>query len=619
MTNGFGNLYDPGGIDFERAIQFLFNLVHQRKRRSGITFVCYAFSRDNEFIFSTMPRDLKDKLFQASSIKKQITELETENETLDEILYSANEMTDDFQRADFDRHVNGLTLKELHEVAFNGFHIHLINGKVLTIRKGKKSISIYDIFGFFKPKSLRATVKIWLDEDIPLLDRRTNNDPDEETMKARAMFESYYVAKLAMRLNDELEKEGIRLSRYHGASAISSHWLHKFNAKDSYCAYRHRRQLSPELHKAIWQAYYGGRVEQFKIGTLKDVNIYDINSAYAFACSFLPVLLKKPTFVSEWSDKPFSLWFCEYDFSRLNPYLGYLPHRDAYNFTRYKMKGRGYFWQPEIIFMLANFPDCVEIKYGFDLEYEQAPFAKEIEYLYACRQRLQDTNNPLEKVFKLALASLYGKFAQHNGTARYYNLMYAGFITSFTRAQLLTAVRGYENETISFQTDAIHTSANLSVSLSGSLGEYKQTKYERVVYLDNGIYTGFDANGQTKVKTRGATTFDFDKAILEFNQTRAYSALNEFFIGHNIFTQHLFSGADYLEHYKTAKESSPLTTSRFAARVFELAGVGGDDITDAYFDSRIVTADARRESSLFRRSNFLESNFALDTIEAGRV
>lgn len=618
-TNGYGDLYQPDGITYGAALDFLFGLVHKRKRRSGVVFVCYAFSRDNEFIFSTLPSFLKDKLFQSHRVKKRIDEIENNNEALDEILYSADKMTDDYQCADFEKYINGLALKELCEVTVNGYHVKLINGKSLTIRKYGKAITIYDIHGFFKPKSLRETVRAWTGKDVPLLDRRGVVDPTTELLKARAAIESYYVSELATRLDQALQDEGMKLTRYHGASALASHWLNKIGAKDSFCAYRHRRQLAPELYRASWQAYYGGRAEQFALGTVKHVKVYDINSAYAHACSFLPVLLQKPTFVSEWQDNPFSVWHCDYDFSRVNPFIGYLPHRDASNFTRYKLKGRGYFWQPEVAFVRQHFPQCIEIKQGFIIDYERAPFAQEIEFLYQCRQRLQDRKHPLEKVFKLALAALYGKFAQHNGHSRFFNLQYAGFITSFTRAQLLQAVKGYEHDTICFQTDAIHTSADLPVNLSGNLGDYKRTNYEKITYIDNGVYTGIGANDRrVKTKTRGATAFDFGKAITDINNRRVYSALNELFIGHNVYTQHLFTSAGYLAHHKVDKETSPLAVHRFAARIFDLAGVDGFDITQNFYKSEIVLGTSR-ESSLFTRSNYLESNFAIDTLEARRM
>jgi hypothetical protein len=263
-----------------------------------------------------------------------------------------------------------------------------------------------------------------------------------------------------------------------------------------------------------------------------------------------------------------------------------------------------------------HYPECVEIKHGFALPYEQAPFAFEIAYLYDLRKQLQDRKHPLEKVLKLALASLYGKFAQHQGKGHFYNPFYAGFITSFTRAQLLHAVKGYEHETIAFQTDAIHTQVNLPLPVSGDLGQYKLNEYDNVQYIDNGVYQAMRNKSIVKRKTRGFRTFDFAKAITEIASKQTYTGLAEFFIGHNVFTQAMFSGAQYLEHYKTDKIQAPVLNERTAMRIFNLTGV---DLNNGFLDSMPVDYDNGRESALYRQRDFKESDYAIDTITANRI
>lgn len=620
-TSAGESLFNENGIHVREALDFLFSLIKHRKK-TGVVFVCYAFSRDNEFIFSTLPSDLKDKLFQSERIKNKIENLALDTESVEDVYYSAELDSQEYEQADFERYVNHLSLTELKEVEYEDYKISLVNGKILTINCDGKSLSIYDIFGFFKPKGLGETANAYLDTALcsAFLDR--NNLPlltdlsVFERLRLHSDIEVGTIAGIATKLNIELQKIDINLSRFHGASAITSYWLTKYKARTQYHNYRFKRQHAPEYWKAKQQAFYPGRSEQLKLGTIKNVNVYDINSAYAFASTFLPVLLHKPFYSEEWQSTPFSCWLVDYDFSSVNSYFGLLPNRD-FGMVRYKIKGKSYFWQPEVSWLMKHYPECIEVKGGFVYDYTPAPFAEGIEVLYNLRLELQRQGNPLEKVIKLALANFYGKFCQHNGKGHYYNLDYAGFITSLTRMQLLEATKGYERDTICFQTDAIHTTAFLPVSLSDSLGEWKISKFSRVTYLDNGVYQGRDNVGRiTKTKTRGFRNFDFKRALAEIKDKRTYTALAEFFIGHNLFTRDQFKGVEYLADYKQPKTMTPVTFDRSAMRLFEVLDV---DLTETFIDSRAVSFYNGKESGLYKVGNNRVADAGLDTIEAGRV
>ncbi len=618
------SLTDEAGIDYKRAVEFLFSLRHERKKRSGVVLVTYAFSRDNEFIFSTMPKELKDKLFVSHKIKTEINELEYELEQIQDDYYKFPLDSDEFQLADFEKHVNEIALDELTSVEFDGYSIKLANGKLLTITKNNKSITIYDIFGFFKPMSLRESVYRFLGSTQPLLDRSQFNAldffdgiNDIDRLKNHAAFESNWVAKLASKLNEQLQQYNINLSRFHGASAIASYTLSKAQATKQYHNYRYRRQLSADLHTALRQSVFGGRAEQFKIGTLHNVNVYDINSAYAAAATKLPIMLSKPQSVKQWSNAPFSFWECEYDFSKCNAYFGLLPNRDISGFTKYKLKGRGFFWQPEILYALQNFPDCVSVGGGYVLEYERAPFTQAIEDLYQLRLDLQEQKKPLERVIKLAASSIYGKFCQHNGKGYYYNLFYAAYITSVVRAQILEATKGYERDTICFQTDAIHSTKLLHLPLSGNLGEYKHEGYDKITYLDNGVYQCYRGGKSVKTKTRGFRRFNFAECLRELKEKRSYTELQEFFIGHNLFTHNVIKhGGDYLSDHAQKMTTFPTETDRFAMRVFDQKDV---DLTKGFLDSRPITDYNGLMSAPYQIGGNRVVDMNLDTLDAMRV
>lgn len=617
-----GGIFAESGISSLAAIEFLYNLIHKRKedryQKDGVVFVCYAFTRSNEFIFSGLPSSLRDKVFQSYQVKRQIDQIEVGNEDLDNILYTVDRDSQEYEQADFERHVNRAALNELTEVKYEGYHLTLHNGKSLTIRKGGKAVSIYDIYGFFKGDSFASVLGKWFDSHTAKLANVATYERYREPLElyglstrlAHSIVRSSIIARLANKVNDELTENNIHLTRYHGAGGVAGYWLGKMKAKNHFYNYRYKRQKSAEWDKAINQSYYGGRAEQFKIGTLYDVKIYDINSAYANAIRYLPSMLHKPKFIKEWTAEPFSVWFIEYDLSNTNSYFGLLPNRDVTNNTRYKVAGRGYFWQPEVLYLIQNHPECINIKYGFVYDYEETPFDSEITKLYELRNQLKSDNRPLEKIVKLSLSGMYGKFCQSQGKGHYYNLSYAGFITSFTRAQLLNATQQNATNTICFQTDAIHSNEYLPVCISDKIGEFKLKEYAKVTYLDQGVYQCYDHNGNiVKTKTRGFRNFDFNSAMRAIQTARTFNGLVDIFIGHNLHTENLFRGAAYLSQHELTKAVSPLENTARGARWFEDKEI---DLTQGYIDSRTNGQDAGRESANYQRVIYKGADLAID-------
>lgn len=617
-------LRNDNGISFDEAIDFLFGLRFHERRKSNNVFVCYAFSRDNEFLFSSLSSDTKDRLFQSHHIRRKISQIEYDQDKIDTDLYHVLKDSQEYEQLDFESYANKLALQELLEVKHNDYQIQLQNGKRLLIRKQKKQLVIYDIFGFFR-KPLREAVKQWLDTNNALLDNKCiDNEGDTfaiDKLQSLSDIECNAIASLATKLNKELQDHGITLSRFHGAGALSSWILQRGKAKtkdkktNQYHNYRHRRQLSNELYNAMMQAYYGGRAEQFKIGTFNNgVNVYDINSAYAYAISQLPCMLSKPSAVREWNNQPFSLWYCEYDFSDLSCYFGLLPNRERHsNFTVFKSRGKGFFWQPEVSYILEHYPQCIEVKNGYTLTHKHAPFTDVVLEMYELRKFLQMINHPLEKVIKLGLSSIYGKFCQTNGKGYYYNRFYAGFITSVVRGKLLEATRGQEFSVISFLTDAIHTTRELDVAVSLEIGDYKQSKYKQAVYLDCGVYRLIDHNGKIKEATRGFRTFDFDNAFNEMLTKRVYKGMMDLFIGHNLHTLSPMMYDQYLAIKSEEKESSPLESSM---RKFVNADI---DLKKTFLDSQMFTKSNGLASGLYKENTFRDRDLGKDSLIAGRI
>jgi hypothetical protein len=612
LTTSTGeSLFNENGIVSLSAIDFLFNLHHKRDNKANIVFICYAFSRDNEFIFSGLPDELKDKLFQSRKYQDTLEQLEYEQEQIKLERYISKDINR-LQFLDFSEYVNDSFLRDFQNVRYSNFNLTLVNGKFLTVRAGKKSITIYDVYGFFR-KPIYDAVREWLKEDVSLLNRELPVK-NLEVLKIQTELETNYICELTEKLNKQLNQFGLTLSRFHGASALSSRILSLSGAKKEFYAYKNQHQTSNECYKASQQAFHGARIEQYKIGTLKDINVYDINSAYAFSCLFLPQILRKPIFTKEYNRETFSLWYADYDFSGCDFYFGLLPNRAKIgNFATYPLKGKGYFYQPEIEFILQYYPDCIKIKQGFYLPFVESNWTKYILTIYELRKKLKKQGNPLEKVLKLALAGIYGKFCQRQGRAYFYNFYYAGFITAKVRAMLLQATHKAQEKTICFLTDAIHSTSLLPVSVSDEIGDFRLKQYERGTYFNAGVYQLTDKEGNKKLAHQGFNSFNFDKALADLRTDKVYQGLQELFTGWNVYTDKLFRSAEYLSHYSQDKKTNPFETG---ARLFDTLKV---DLSENYIDSQVLKHYSMLESGLYKESRYKESNLALDTIRAKRL
>jgi hypothetical protein len=135
-----------------------------------------------------------------------------------------------------------------------------------------------------------------------------------------------------------------------------------------------------------------------------------------------------------------------------------------------------------------------------DLEY---PFANLIPETFAYRNALKRAGNPSHIPVKLVLNSLYGKFAQTVGKAQYYSPIWAGLITSYTRAQLLDAIT---DDVVCVMTDSIWSAKPLELAIGNGLGEWEQQDENRLVLAEAGLYSASQPDGTNTVWQRG-----FDK------------------------------------------------------------------------------------------------------------
>lgn len=597
--------FNHNGLQATEILDFIFNLK-SKSAKDKTAFVCYNFVKSNEFIFSRLAHDQKAELFQNHIVLREIDELEKEKKKLEKTAYCREGLISETERMSAKNQIKEISaaLALTGKIKFNGYSVRLQQGRSLSISKKKTTIVLYDIYGFFR-KSLKRTFADYF-PNFPA-------DFFSDTTFEQFDFINLFLAKLADNLYRKLSENGINLSRFYGASAVTSAVLSKSKARTEYKNYKSELSLPSELRRASLQAFYGGRIEQYKLGYFKDVNVYDLNSAYAKACLYLPKMLHRPIALKSYRNEPFSVWKIEYDLPE-DLFFGLLPHRRVNEITTYGKQGKGYFWKPEVDFLTKYYPDRIKIYNGFYVPFERTNFSRGILELYNLRLKLKNENHPLEKVIKLALAIIYGKFCQRIGAAYYYNMFYAGYVTSYVRAQLLFATYGFEKETICILTDAIHTTANLNVPLSDEIGEYKHNFYDETVYLGSGIYQLRNNQNQTvKEATRGFSKLDFENAFNELKAEGFYNVFQDFFVGYNLYSFAPTKFNNYLGVHNMTYKVNPLNSK---LRLYEALKI---DFQKSNVVSKMRAFGNRRESAVYNPINSVELDFINVGINANDV
>lgn len=403
---------------------------------------------------------------------------------------------------------------------YDGYRIQYYRGKYFQLSSreyGYRSITLYDVFSFFATSFVRACREYLGNDDTldhieSMKIRRSSFDRESMPEVDQYMtYELEYLVKLMDNLRDRLLRADINLSMWHGPGAVAS----KVLAKNSMQAHM---DGDKRVERVARSAYFGGRFEQFRVGLYEGrVYQYDIRSAYPAAAVHLPSLAAVKWRHSRTVRKvdPFGCYHVRWQ----APYgiIGPLPWRHSSGAIFYPSRGEGWYWGTEVMGLLRSFDEAwYEIVEGF-IPYGDGktlrPFHWIREY-YDRRAQLKRDGDPAQIAYKLALNSVYGKLAQSKGAERnpdgtwrlprWHRLEWAGWITANTRAILYDAMVKAGNDLIAVETDALFTSKPIDGLVIGEgLGEWEESQYDGILYLQSGVYFMRDVRDTWKCKTRG--------------------------------------------------------------------------------------------------------------------
>jgi hypothetical protein len=427
-------------------------------------------------------------------------------------------------------------------IHWKGYRIAYIPGKRFTISKGnpkrgetRVSATIYDTFGFFHSKYTTSLLKFGVANEAEIRDIVEGKDErgnftyaDREYVKRYWQTEIAYMPLLMDRVREACYDAGYFIREWHGPGALAAYILRTHGVNQW-----HSKDVPMEAQIASRYAYAGGRFQFWRFGLFrKRVYTADINSAYIYACSLLPRLdngrwerkrfkLGEPIEIAE-----FGIYHIVYDagveatkdnhrrgaFEEIHP----LFHRDKRGNLFWPARNDGWFWSPEARTVAGN-GNARFVEAWIYHGDGSSPF-QWVHSEFAKRLQLQHLGNPAEKTIKWALAAMYGAFARTVGwdrkrriAPRSHELMWAGFITSWCRAEMYKlayecSIRG---GLISIDTDSVTSTVPfkpewLERGEGENLGQWKLESHAGILYCQSGFYWPMKDDGSWgEAKTRG--------------------------------------------------------------------------------------------------------------------
>lgn len=433
---------------------------------------------------------------------------------------------------------------KLRPIKWRGYSLCWLQGR-LTIKRGDKRVVIWDLLKFFQ-QSFVATLADWniASEGIEAMKARRDrfSASDMSVMKSYCLTECRQLADLSRELLAAHTHAGLTLKSYYGPGSTASVLLSKMGVKEY--AKPHPRAMT----EPVACAFFGGRFEHSVMGPVFPVYGYDISSAYPYQATRLPCLVHGTwTHTTNAADlKSATTALVRYVYrGRPGDTWAPFPHRSAKGAITYPYCGSGWVWLPEYRAARGMGKLAMIEAWVYRTDCDCRPF-RELSSIY--RERVALGKSGKGKVLKLGPNSVYGKLAQSKGhNPPFQNWVWAGLITSGTRAQVLDAMRAAErpSDIVAVATDGIYSRTKLTLprpadtgtfDLPKPLGGWEETYHpEGLLFLKPGIYLSLGSDEVT-VKARGigrkSLERDREAIIAAFNRgTREWTVNVERFGG----------------------------------------------------------------------------------------
>lgn len=406
---------------------------------------------------------------------------------------------------------------------------HRVKGNLI------RSISLWDVMQFFQTSFIDALSGMFTEEemhhyfDIDLIvaqkKRRgqfTMDDLESGTLLDYSMSEVNALVELMVRFRRNCHESGIHLNRYDGAGAGAAALMreHGLGPIIKVATGIMDADANSGLNEAVRIAYGAGHVEMFMFGhTGRKVHHYDMVGSFP---SQMPGLIDLSQGI--WSHMTFSddlPWLPIFDTEDFSLYKVYWDYREEFSrmfpfFYRspwgsprisYPPQGYSWVWSPELraamsfraMEHLRCFPKVVEM-WKFSPYTDARPF-EFVNDVYEKRLWYKQHGLNGQAIgIKGSLNAIPGKLAQTIGyydggggsekriVPPYFNLAYAGWITSCVRAKVFEAMMQSPYSIIAVATDGIWSLDELDLPIGDRLGQWKYELLDGFTSIQPGIY-----------------------------------------------------------------------------------------------------------------------------------
>lgn len=433
------------------------------------------------------------------------------------------------------------TLNELRErdvVIHNGYKYKYIAHKLLRISKGKNSVSIWDIFGFYKTSLDNAAKKYLGEAKLEVETKKFSIDyvrHNLDKLKKYCIRDSQLTRELALYLLDKLHVIKLYPNTLYSTASISFQYF-KQNSRivTSWDLWENNR----EVLRYACNSYYGGKVEVTSRGVFKGYE-YDINSAYAAEISNL-VNIKAARV------KRCQKYVQDASYAFYRVYINDL--RDISHSIVVKLKNMNiypigsfyaYITKAELEYLYKNNVD-VKILDGYHLMVDniEYPYRETVHKLQAIKEQYKTSDKFVSEIAKLCNNSFYGKMCQliedYEGNLNAgigWCPVYAASITANVRLKVSAIQNEFKGDCISTHTDAVITTRELPTKYLGqALGSMLLKRKGNGIMVMSGMYKLADKNAYRGFKM--PKTFDWNdklsemgvasKTSLTFNEAKSW-------------------------------------------------------------------------------------------------
>lgn len=406
-------------------------------------------------------------------------------------------------------------------VQYKQFKLHWLAGAMWISDDDGRKVTVWDLGKYYQGPFVDA-LKDWkirpdVQNEIAEMKKRRSVFSFDEIAKIRAYCfnECEALAEFATAVEQAHTDADLKPRGWFGPGSTASALLKRHDIQEK------RGSLPPALLEPVACAFFGGRAEISTSGTIKGpIYSYDISSAYPYHASMLPCL-EHGRWERVTKERAIIGRGCAHALVRAHirhapGAWGPLPVRLSTGSIVFPQSGAsGYWWREEWLAAKEGWGKGLEFDHAYVLrrECDCKPFSF-LPELFARRRQIGKESGE-GKVLKLALNSCYGKLAQTIGGAQYASRIWAGMITSGTRAQVLRLMlrhRKLEN-VLMIATDGLFSRELHSVDKEIVLGGWERAAHESITLVRPGIYW----LGEHKLRARGLGRDSLDVAKLQLS------------------------------------------------------------------------------------------------------